>query len=302
MRMNKDEFTTTLIARLGVEYEKSYEISATTVNKANQKCCGISFRKPNTNMAAIIYIDDLYAQYVEYNVCISDIMASLRERVSNIEFPEKSLEKDFHELCASFERIAGCLRPRLISVANNEEFLADKPHRRICDLAVYYAIHLGKDERNANMSATVNNTNMKSWQVTEEDLFYHACQSMDCGYMDIGEYLMGMNRKINCWNPYRKQEAPVLHDMQMYVLTNQDMFWGDAVVLNPFFMEWITNGQEVLLLPSSTHEWIMVLNDGNSLEEMSEMVKFINQTEVAESDFLSDSVYTWRNGELVRLS
>lgn len=83
MRMNMNEFTSTLIAQLGEDYGKNYEISATTVNKANQKCCGISFRKPNTNMAAIIYIDDLYAQYVANNVCISDIMVSLQSAECN---------------------------------------------------------------------------------------------------------------------------------------------------------------------------------------------------------------------------
>lgn len=79
-----------------------------------------------------------------------------------------------------------------------------------------------------------------------------------------------------------------------YVLSNRHGLYGAAVALYPGVLQKIADfmGRDLMLLPSSTHEFLVVnKNCEIGLEEALEMVSEINRTEVPPEDFLADSVY-----------
>lgn len=85
-----------------------------------------------------------------------------------------------------------------------------------------------------------------------------------------------------------------LDPIPMYVATVPDFQFGAKVLAYPGFFEYAAAvvGDSYYILPSSIHELILLADDGiSTVEELQNTVSEINQTEVSESDFLSDEVY-----------
>jgi len=80
------------------------------------------------------------------------------------------------------------------------------------------------------------------------------------------------------------------------VLTNEQKLNGAAAILDDKMMDQIREkvGDEFFILPSSTHEVLIVPAEaGIGLEELESMVQEVNATQVAPQDRLSDHVYQY---------
>lgn len=81
----------------------------------------------------------------------------------------------------------------------------------------------------------------------------------------------------------------------VYVVTNKELYRGAACIIDKVTIRECCkklNVENIICMPSSIHEMIFVPYDGESdLEEMSTMVKEINQTIVEPEDQLSDQVF-----------
>ena len=100
-----------------------------------------------------------------------------------------------------------------------------------------------------------------------------------------------------CWR-YRWEEVGFPEDENednpLYVISTESECYGAAVILYPGFLEKTAAKLEsdFFLLPSSLHEMVLVKDDGNlKTEELIQMVKEINASEVRAEDKLTDSVY-----------
>ena len=85
-----------------------------------------------------------------------------------------------------------------------------------------------------------------------------------------------------------------LDPIPMYVATVPDFQFGAKVLAYPGFFEYAAAivGGSYYILPSSIHELILIADDGTlTVEELQNTVREINETEVSESDFLSNEVY-----------
>src|SRR5699024_7535782 len=81
---------------------------------------------------------------------------------------------------------------------------------------------------------------------------------------------------------------------RMYVLTNRMRSYGAACIAYPYIPGMIgeTLGSDYYILPSSVHEVMIVPACGGlDGEELEEMVREINATQVAEEEVLSDHIY-----------
>ena len=82
----------------------------------------------------------------------------------------------------------------------------------------------------------------------------------------------------------------------MYVLTNQLKMNGAACILYPDALRKCSQqiGSDLLILPSSIHEVILLPDDGRSnREELREMVEEINRTQLEVEEVLSGQVYRY---------
>jgi hypothetical protein len=88
----------------------------------------------------------------------------------------------------------------------------------------------------------------------------------------------------------------------MYVATVPDKVHGAGVLAYENFMDMAAEraGGDFFILPSSLHEVLIVPDNGNvKLEDLENMVKEVNATQVAPQDKLTDSVYHYDSKEKI---
>jgi hypothetical protein len=81
----------------------------------------------------------------------------------------------------------------------------------------------------------------------------------------------------------------------MYILTNQEGNFGAAELLRRDILCDIADRlqSDIIILPSSIHELIVIPDENGDNEELARMVKEINITQVAVDEVLSDHVYRY---------
>lgn len=87
----------------------------------------------------------------------------------------------------------------------------------------------------------------------------------------------------------------------LMIATTERFFYGAGVILYPGFLESISGGKDLYMIPSSVHEWLYIEDRGDfSKECLTEMLRTVNREVVVEDDFLSDDLYCWRGGAFRR--
>ncbi len=88
----------------------------------------------------------------------------------------------------------------------------------------------------------------------------------------------------------------VVDSIPMYVLTNSTGINGAACMMYENVLKEFAEmmQSDLIILPSSLHEVLLMLDDGVSeYENLTEMVSHINTTEVPGEDVLSNSIYRY---------
>lgn len=91
--------------------------------------------------------------------------------------------------------------------------------------------------------------------------------------------------------------APIPYENRgfMYVLTNTESRKGAACILNRealLELSMKTHSRRLVCIPSSIHEWIIVPHgDSFPVEDLKEMIRFVNSSQVPPEEQLSDEPY-----------
>lgn len=183
---------------------------------------------------------------------------------------------------------------KLIDQDRNEKLLKDCPHTDFLDLSKVYVIDLGEAGMD-KATILIHNSHLARIGITLEELEKNATNPWGFSCKNIGEYLsdlMGMPA------PAEMNEAP------MYIVTNEAKLFGAGLMTDSESMKKvseITGMERFIILPSSIHE-IIVVPDEREAKEFANLVKSINQTEVAEDEVLSDSVYLYNGKEVTKVA
>ena len=171
------------------------------------------------------------------------------------------------------------VRGTLINTKNNAELLKHVPHRSFLDLSVVYRFYEGE------MLLLVDNSIMEYKHLEEEKLFeiaMHDPNSIPVIYDIIEGFKIHGPKEL------------------MYLMSNQDANFGAFSVIRGKsalrdFSEKI--GKDIVLLPSSIHEWILLPADSPANpEELSCIIQQVNQELVPDGEVLSDHPYIyWRD-------
>ena len=98
-----------------------------------------------------------------------------------------------------------------------------------------------------------------------------------------------------------------VRDVPMYVLSNKTKIHGAACILYENVVKDFADylNRDIFILPSSVHEVILVPSQGaQKAQNLVEMVREVNETQVEEEEILSDSVYYFsrEDGLMSRIS
>ncbi len=261
---------------------------------------GVSIMGPGTNIAPTIYVETMFNEYIRGTMNVKEA----ENEILKIYSKEKQRPDIDVTVFSDFEKIRDKLTFRLINAGRNSELLKEVPHRMYLDMAVVYTVYVADIFSGAG-NILVRNDLMEAWGTDEDTLFKLAYENTprikEPVIRDLSEMLLSM---LDSPEETKDEMERVLKDgsdIRMYILTNSDKFYGDAVILYPDLLQGLCDkiGPEFYLLPSSVHEFIAVPGMGNpNEEELSEMVKSVNRTSVGKEDFLSDNVYVFKDGEM----
>ena len=108
---------------------------------------------------------------------------------------------------------------------------------------------------------------------------------------------MAMTKGMGLTPPKSPEPEEVL---KLYLLTNQRGYNGAATILYEGVLEKFAEevGKDLILLPSSVHE-VLLLPDGgySDYEALSALVQAVNETQVRREEWLSDHVYRYLKEE-----
>ncbi|MBR5474112.1 MAG: hypothetical protein IKU83_01740 [Lachnospiraceae bacterium] len=198
---------------------------------------------------------------------------------------------------------------KLINYEENREMLEDMPYKRVLDLAMVFYFII-EDEKLGVATATISNSHLKLWGVSEEEVYQIAkmntphllgweLKNMDSLIEEMVERNLSLHSVADeVIEEIRKATIGREHrsDSPMYVLTNTERFNGACCMLYQDVLSQFAKEQnsDLYILPSSIHEVILLpCSLSPNKEELIDMVREINRTEVSATERLSDQVYRY---------
>ncbi len=221
---------------------------------------------------------------------------------------DPKLEVDINSVL-NFESIKDRIDCRLINAETNSEYLKDKPFKQIEDLAVVYTVELGKNS-DGIMNTVVTDSLMSSWGIDAEQLDKVAMENLEnsdtsrfSSMRDVLKSMMFPDMPDD--DPMVASMLPPMEGPQMYVLTSDDKLYGAKYLADTGKLDEISEklGSDLIVIPSSVHECIIIPNDGSMDRSVIEgMIHDVNSTQVPPKDILSEHAYMYdaQEHELMR--
>lgn len=273
-----DEIRSCLQERVGGD--ASVEVCRRTGNNGVKKT-GIVLNCEYSGISPVIYIDRLFDIW-RFGGSISgmcDHLYSCFERAGR----QKSNRLSIMD---SYVEVRGQLCLRLVNREKNEYQKSEYICRDFLDLmfVVCVKIRLGESETGITC---VTRQQILQWKVTEDEVWNDAVKSS--AVVEPWQILM-MEDVLNEETDRENRKG------QMYVLTNRSQNYGASVIVYPGVFQELSRRMkgDMIFLPSSVHEWIVVKRtDMHGEEGLKEMIEEINETVVDEQDRLSDHPYVY---------
>lgn len=256
----------------------------------------ITLKDDGINIAPTIYLEDYFDNYREYNWSIEQVADKIIEIYNKYRF-EHNVNMDFF---TNYETAKQRIVYKLINFDRNKYLLEEIPYVRFQDLAIVFYYLVDEDEF-SNATILITNRHLDGWGVSTEEIYTVAKENapklLKASLLGMMQVLKGLVEE----NIFTEEEVgdSVLELFEddncgMYVLSNSTRLYGaGAILYDDILKEFADKMQSNLfILPSSIHEVIIIPDkDHITKTKLQGMVKEVNETQVAEQEVLSDSVY-----------
>lgn len=297
--MTYKEFRDIVLEEMNQDPNAQYLVVDRPQNNGLSEKALIQIHHEDPKLSMVVSLKPLYQQMKDGNITPEQALSLIRQTFQQAEQEKSKITvPDFNDFSTNRAHIFG----RLINADRNQNQLSNIPHRIIADnLALCYS-YLCTSSLDQMASTMVSNNLMQVWNTNEEELYELAMENtpklfpgMILSVVDI--VLSDIPEEI------RESVRPLIPDF-MYVITNQAHVHGSFAVLYPEIQQQIAENfdGEYLLAPSSIHDMIAFPVDSMSIEDMKEMVSAINKTELSPKNYLSDDIYTIRDGKLINVT
>ncbi len=297
--MTKELFTAQLKERLE-EITGCKVISQTTPKNNGIQLEGLVVMREGRNAAPTIYADIWWKLY-NAGEPFEDIVTRVLEWERKTALDRKV---DF-AFFLDFNKVKENLRFKVINTEKNIDLLNSIPHKDFMDLSKVYIVEVYTPEMGTG-TILVSNAHMETWGVNWEELDRYATENTEqhnpSSIFDMNDMVGGMAKEI-IGEEVEDMELPnfELPPRQMYVFTNQQRYLGASVLLyKDIFKNFAKKIRDnLVILPSSTHELIVIPARAawyTGIDQLKEMVKTVNATQVEPEEFLSDNVYFYNIG------
>ncbi|GAB6160770.1 DUF5688 family protein [Howardella ureilytica] len=287
--MNYRDFIETVRTRALKAAGDEGEVIINRVVKNNDtELDGLIIREKDYKVSPSIYLNYYYDKY-----CGGCSMDDIMNQILHEYYTHRDAIHFDPLLFEKFENIRNRIAFKIINYNSNKKYLRDIPFKRFLDLAiVYYVVFdefMGK-----KATVTINNSYIRKWGITDEELEKQALNN-------TASILRYSIKPLATLLREHGETIPSDDDKQIYVLTNEANFNGAACILYKDLLKKVSSEIEsdLYIIPSSVHEVLIIPKADNiTSEELSRMVREVNETDLEREDILSDHVYeySYKNG------
>lgn len=262
----------------------------TAVKNNGKERKGITVLEKGIHISPTIYLEEYFQQFQEGKPIekIVEKILQLYEEVKCSHPCEESLLQNYEELKGKF----AC---KLIHRGKNEKLLNDIPYVPWMDLAIAVFVLLEVSPY-GTATVLVRKEHLEIWGLTEAQLFDEAKKNTP---ILLPYQFCPMRKLLREICPYAVDEGEE-EEESLYVLSNKLRSFGAASMLYDGILEKVGQklGENYYILPSSIHEVIVVPESKSPVkQDLEEMVREINETQVEEEEVLSDRVYYFSRKE-----
>lgn len=262
----------------------------TAVKNNGKERKGITVSEKGIHISPTIYLEEYFQQFQEGKPIekIVEKILQLYEEVKCSHPWEESLLQNYEELKGKF----AC---KLIHRGKNEKLLNDIPYVPWMDLAIVVFVLLEVSPY-GTATVLVRKEHLEIWGLTEAQLFDEAKKNTP---ILLPYQFCPMRKLLQEICPYAVDEGEE-EEESLYVLSNKLRSFGAASMLYDGILEKVGQklGENYYILPSSIHEVIVVPESKSPVkQDLEEMVREINETQVEEEEVLSDRVYYFSRKE-----
>lgn len=292
-------FKQLLLEHLTEVLPDSEQISIQSVRRNNGEYMdSLLIRESDLNIAPSIYLDYYYHAYLS-GVPFQSIAAAIL-KVYEKNKPNRPIDTHFF---TEYSRVRPLIAMKLIHYEKNESFLEDVPYVRFLDLAIIFYCMVPMDFTAGSASIVIHRSHLNFWGITEEELCAAARENTPrllpavlYSMWDIlhedAEHPLSYTAAL----PPEKEDDPY----PMFVLSNdRGLFGASCILYEDLLASYAREAKtDFYILPSSIHETILLpANHQYSLDELSELVREVNETLDQRELFLSDHAYYFSREE-----
>lgn len=213
----------------------------------------------------------------------------------------KKMQDEIREVLSDYRKMKGRLFIRLCNREKDAERLEDMVHRDFLDFAIVPYIDLSHIT-GFPAAGAIPHGMASGLGIQEEGVIADAMEnSPKLKPVKIRKLSVLMEELMDSLTGI---ETPVESlDSGLSVITNEDISYGAAAALYPGVLEKMAEekGTDLLLIPSSVHEFLVLTEDRIlTKEELVTLIRDVNRDEVADSDILSNHLYRFdrKTGEI----
>lgn len=296
--LNYEEFKTIVTEEVEklIGEDKELRIKEVTKNN-NLKLDSLSLLATDGKTRVVtpmVHLNYLYNSYKEDGVSISEITKRIVDILMSTQ-PECA--KGIGEI-EDYASVKKHLALKVINYELNKEFLLDVPHLRKMDLALI-PLFVVDDGIDTIASVTIKNTFLNKWNIDVNTLFADAFNNAPALLKPVccSLFKAAFTRK---YTEFMSLDEIRLDDNDLLILTNKSKVHGASCMFYPDVLQTIAQklDSDLIIIPSSVHEALIMRRiDNINIEDVNNLVNYVNTSEVSVSDVLSDHVYIYNKDE-----
>lgn len=265
----------------------------TVNNKAQTRV--IKLKMQEGRLMPLIYPEEYENRYMRgesLDRMADEILEEVRRTQENQDIPE-----DFFQ---EYDDVKDGIFCRVVNVEKNRKLLTEVPHEIVENLAIVYFYEL-QEGWLEDATILIRNEHLDLWKRSACEVRKNAWNNT------INKKKVRFCKLSKLLAEYGMADTEDMKNNPLYLLTNEQGGFGAAAAFYPKVLAMCAREMEtdLILLPSSIHEWLLVpvkLDDCLAdSDELRSMVQEINRTQLEEKEFLSDDIYYY-DASLDRMS
>jgi len=288
--MEMKEFGVKVQKALTKKLGAAYDIRLQEVRKNNGvTLLGILILAKDQNVSPTIYLNSFWEAY-EKGIPFATVI----ERILQIYEEDTPKENVNMEFFRKFGQVKERICFRLISRERNEELLGKIPHIEYLDMAICFYYAYQSDLLGAG-SILIYNNHLDMWNTTIEELYTLAKQNTPVLFpWEMTSLAATVQDLMECGEELECEYGEFWSTLPMQVLTNECKIQGAVCILYPDLLKKLAEEAEknFYVIPCSIHEVILLPDSGaENGEQLREIIKEVNRTQVEPEEVLSDNLY-----------